>query len=235
VPPRGELAFLHRLPIERLWGVGTVTAGKLRDQGIETVGEVARLPQSTLVSLLGRASGRHLHALARNRDPRPVKARTRRRSMGAQRALGRRPKSLDDIDAALAGLVDRVGRRMRKARRACRTVVLRLRFDDFSRATRSRTLPHATAQTEPILAAARVLLAKAAPMIESDGLTLVGVSLTNLEEGSAIQLSLPFDRRHSGDLDAAVDELRERFGSAAITRAALVGREQGFTVPLLPD
>jgi DNA polymerase-4 len=235
VEPRGELAFLHRLPVERLWGVGPVTAGKLRAQGIETVGEVAQLPQSTLISMLGVGSGRHLHALARNRDPRPVKRRARRRSMGAQRALGRRPKTLDDIDAALAGLVDRVGRRMRKARRACRTVVLRLRFEDFSRATRSLTMPHATAQTEPILAAARALLTKATPMIQSQGLTLVGVSLTNLVAGSSVQLSLPFHRRPACGLDAAVDELRERFGSDAITRAALVGREQGFTVPLLPD
>ena len=235
VQPRRELAFLHGLPVERLWGVGPVTAGKLREQGIGTVAEVAALPQSTLVSMLGRASGRHLHALARNRDPRPVKARRRRRSMGAQRALGRRPKSSDEIDAALAGLVDRVTRRMRQARRASRTVVLRLRFDDFSRATRSRTLPYATAQTEPILAAARALLRKAGPMIERRGLTLVGVALTNLEGGYAIQLQLPFGRRHPNGLDAAVDEVRERFGSAAITRAALVGREQDFTVPLLPD
>jgi DNA polymerase IV len=235
VEPRGELAFLQRLPVERLWGVGNVTANKLHEEGIETVGEVAAMPQSALVSLLGRASGRHLHALARNRDPRPVKTRRRRRSMGAQRALGRRPKSADDIEAALAGLVDRVTRRMRKARRSCRTVVLRLRFDDFSRATRSRTLPHATAETETILAAGRRLLMKATPMIENRGLTLVGVALTNLEDGYAVQLPLPFGRRPAGALDTAVDELRERFGSAAITRAALVGRDQGVTVPLLPD
>jgi DNA polymerase IV len=235
VQPRGELTFLHRLPVERLWGVGSVTANKLREQGIETVGEVAGLTESELVTMLGRASGRHLHALARNRDPRPVKARRRRRSMGAQRALGRKPKSADDIEAALAGLVDRVTRRMRKARRACRTVVLRLRFDDFSRATRSRTLPHATAQTEAILAAARALLRKATPMIEGRGLTLVGVALTNLEDGDAIQLLLPFSRRPVSDLDAALDEVRERYGSAAITRAALVGRDQGLAVPLLPD
>jgi DNA polymerase IV len=235
VEPRSELAFLHRLPVERLWGVGPVTAGKLRDEGITTVGEVARMPQSALVSLLGRASGRHLHALARNRDPRPVKSRRRRRSMGAQRALGRTPKSPADIDAALAGLVDRVTRRMRKAQRACRTVVLRLRFDDFSRATRSRTLPQATAQTQTILAAARALLRKATPIIESRGLTLVGVALTNLEDGYAIQLSLPFGHQRASALDAALDEVRERYGSAAISRAVLVGRDQGLTVPLLPD
>jgi DNA polymerase-4 len=235
VEPRRELAFLHALAVERLWGVGPKTAAKLRVQGIETVGEVAALPQSTLVSMLGRASGRHLHALARNRDPRPVKARPRRRSMGAQRAMGWRPKTADEIEAALDGLVDRVTRRMRKARRACRTVILRLRFDDSSRATRSRTLQYATAQTEPILAAARSLLRKASPMIERQGLTLVGVTLTNLEGGYAVQLALPFGRRPPNRVDSALDEVRERFGSGAIVRASLVGREQDFTAPLLPD
>jgi len=235
VPPRGELTFLHRLPVERLWGVGPVTAGKLREEGITTVGEVAAMPRSALVSMLGIASGRHLHALARNRDPRPVKARPRRRSIGAQRALGRKPKSTADIDAALAGLIDRVMRRMRKARRSCRTVVLRLRFDDFSRVTRSRTMHHATAQTEPVLAVARSLLCKAGPTIQARGLTLIGVALSNLEQGGMIQLTLPLSRRPASAVDAAVDQVRERYGSAAITRAALVGREQGFTAPLLPD
>jgi DNA polymerase-4 len=235
VDPRGELAFLHRLPVERLWGVGPVTAEKLRGERITTVGEVARLPQSTLVSLLGRASGRHLHALARNRDPRPVTARRRRRSMGAQRALGRRPKTATIVESDLAGLVDRVMRRMRNAHRACRTVVLRLRFDDFSRVTRSRTLPYATDSTRTVLVAVRTLLRDAMPMIRARGLTLVGLSLTNLEHDYAIQLTLPFVRHGAGALDSAVDEVRERFGSAAITRAALVGRELDVTVPLLPD
>src|SRR3989454_2546330 len=111
VPPDGELAFLHPLPIERLWGVGRVTASKLHRVGITTVGQVAELAEPTLVSLLGRASGRHLHSLAHNRDPRPVQPRRRRSSIGAQRALGRSPKSLEDVDAALVGLVDRVTRR----------------------------------------------------------------------------------------------------------------------------
>src|SRR6266496_2836734 len=102
VPPNGELAFLHPLPVERLWGVGPVTAGKLRDRGIVTVGEVAELPEATLVSLLGQAAGRHLHALAHNHDPRPVQVGRRRRSMGAQAALGRRPHTPEDVDATLA-------------------------------------------------------------------------------------------------------------------------------------
>jgi len=235
VPPDRELAFLHPLRVERLWGVGPVTAARLHDRGIDTVGQVAQLAEAALVSLLGRASGRHLHALAHNRDPRPVQARRRRGSIGSQRALGRSPRSHDAVDAILIGLVDRVCRRLRAARRVGRTVVLRLRFDDFSRATRSHTLPHATAETWPILATARGLLATAAPLIGRRGLTLVGMAVANLEDDRFVQLTLPFDRRSRAALDLALDEVRARFGTTAITRAVLLGRDQGLTVPLLPD
>ena len=235
VPTEGELAFLHPLPVERLWGVGPVTAANLRDVGLTTVGEVAQLAEATLVAMLGRASGRHLHALAHNRDPRPVHVGRRRRSMGSQRALGRRPRSAEDLDAILVGLVDRLGRRLRAARRVCRTVVLRLRFGDFSRATRSHTLPEATSHTTPILATARGLLAAAMPAIEHQGITLVGVSLGSLENDEYVQLALPFESERASALDATLDVVRDRFGSDAITRAVLLGRDQGPTVPLLPD
>jgi DNA polymerase-4 len=235
VPPQGELSFLHPLPVERLWGVGRVTARKLHDRGITTVGQVAWLDEDELVSMLGRATGRHLYALAHNRDPRPVQVGRRRGSIGSQRALGRGPKSPESVYATLAALVDRVTRRMRTAGWAGRTVVLRLRFDDFSRATRSYTLPYATTHTETILATATGLLATAMPLIERQGLTLVGVAVANLDSESAAQLVLPVDRRSDGGLDRALDEVRARFGVAAVTRAVLLGRDSGFTVPLLPD
>ena len=235
VPPERELAFLHPLAVERLWGVGPVTANKLRSWGITTVGEVADLDEPLLVSLVGRAAGRQLHALAHNRDSRPVQARRRRGSIGSQCALGRRPKTREAVDAVLVGLVDRVTRRMRAAHRIGRTVVLRLRFDDFARASRSHTMPFATAHTETILATARGLLAEATPLIELRGLTLVGVAVANLENDVPAQLVLPFERRSHDALDRALDEVRERFGSTAVTRAVLLGRDPGFTVPLLPD
>ncbi len=235
VPPGGELGFLHPLPVERLWGVGPVSAQKLRERGLVTVGEVAQLAEAALVSMLGQAAGRHLHALAHNRDLRRVRGGRRRRSIGAQRALGRAPRSRNDLDAVLVGLTDRLARRLRAARRVCRTVTLRLRFGDFSRATRSHTLSEATAQTQAILATARKLLATAMPMISRRGITLLGVALANLSDDGAIQLALPLDRAPRGALDAALDDIRDRFGSAAIARAVLIGRDQGPTVPLLPD
>ena len=235
VPPDGELEFLHPLPIERVWGVGAVTARKLHAYGITTVGQIAKVPEAALIAILGRAAGRQLHALAHNRDPRRVRVGRRRRSMGAQRALGRKRRSPAALDAVVVGLVDRLTRRLRAARRVCRTVTLRLRFEDFSRASRSHTLMEATAQTQTILATVRDLLAAAMPLIESQGLTLIGIALANLDDDGAVQLALPFDRRRDAALDAVLDEVRDRFGSTAITRAVLLDRDQGIVMPLLPD
>jgi DNA polymerase-4 len=235
VEPGRELAFLHPLPVERLWGVGKVTAAKLHACGLHTVGQIAQLPEATLVELLGRASGRHLHALAHVRDPRRVRSDRRRRSIGSQSALGRRRRSAEELDAVLVGIVDRVTRRMRRGRRIARTVVLRLRFGDYTRATRSRTMARATAQSEPILATARALLAAASPLVEQKGLTLLGLSLTNLEAAVGVQLALPFERDRDEAVDAAVDGVRERFGNRSITRAVLLGRDAGPSVPILPD
>jgi DNA polymerase-4 len=230
-----ELDFLHPLPVERVWGVGNVTADKLHDRGIFTVGELAQLAEPSLVAMLGRASGRHLHALAHNRDPRPLEIGRRRHSIGSQRALGRSPRSPEDLDAILIGLVERVTRRLRSAGRVSRTVVLRLRFDDFTRATRSHTLPRPTAHTQTILLALRDLLAETLPMIERQGLTLIGIAMANLDDDDALQLVLPFDRESGNALDDAVDGLNDRFGSSTVTRAVLLGKDPGISVPLLPE
>jgi DNA polymerase-4 len=235
VPPNAELAFLHPLPVDRVWGVGAITAAKLQVCEIRTVGDLAAVDEAVLERLLGRAVGRQLHALSRNRDPRPVRTRRRRRSMGAQHAFGRHRRSHAELDADLIALVERVTRRLRDAQRIGRTVTLRLRFDDFGRATRSRTLRHPTAQTEPILAAVRRLFAEAGPLIEQRGLTLVGVAVSNLADELPLQLVLPLERDDGAVLDGALDEIRRRFGADAVTRAVLLGRRPGLTVPLLPD
>ena len=190
VAPDAEAAFLHPLAVERLWGVGQKTAQKLRDLGITTVGEVAHLTEASLVSMLGPAAGRKLHALAH---------------------------------------------RLRSARRVGRTVVLRLRFGDYSRVTRSRTIPQSTAETQPIRDAARELLTAARPVIRERGLTLIGVAVTNLDDDDAVQLALPLERASGEALDRALDEVRDRFGSAMVSRAARLGRDRGWSMPLLPE
>lgn len=234
VPLGAELAFLHPLPVERLWGVGPITARKLHDRGIATVGDVAVLSEASLVTMLGQGSGRHLHALAHNRDPRHVQTGRRRGSVGSQCALGRGAHSAASLDATVIGLVDRVTRRMRRAGRVGRTVTLRLRFDDFSRATRSHTLPRATSQTATVIDSVRALLMDALPMIRERGVTLVGIAMANLDGDDAVQLELPFDELHAPALDAVIDGVRERFGNDAVGRAVLLGRRMG-SVPMLPD
>jgi DNA polymerase-4 len=231
VPAERELAFLHPLPVECVWGVGPATARRLQAWNVRTVGELAALSESTLVAMLGRAAGRQLHALAHNRDFRRVEPGRRRGSIGSQRALSRGRHSPEAIDASLVAIVDRITRRMRTARRVGRTVVLRLRFGDFERATRSHTLPFATASTQAILATARALLATATPLIERRGITLIGCAVAMLEDDRTRQLLLGPEEA----LDAAVDAIRDRFGSAAIVRAVLLGRDPGFSMPLLPD
>ena len=235
VPPDGEVAFLHPLPVERLWGVGPKTAARLHDRGLRTVGELAALPRSALVAMLGRAGGHHLHALAHNIDPRVVRVGRRRSSIGSQRALGWGPHQFDTIDASLVALVDRVTRRLRAAGRVGRTVVLRLRFDDLSRAARSRTLGTPTSHTPTVLAVARELLEASRTLVTGRGCTLVGVAIANLDDDDAVQLVLPFRDGAGDELDRAVDEVRDRFGTAALTRAVLLGRDPGVSMPLLPD
>ncbi len=242
VPPERELEFLHPLPVERLWGVGKVTSAKLRERGVRTVREVAELPEAALISMLGPGSGRHLHALAHGRDPRVVQPGKRRRSIGSQRALGRRSRSPAELDEIVVSIVDRLARRLRGASRVCRTVVLRMRFADFTRATRSHTLADSTDHTETLLCAARGLLAAAQPLVYDRGLTLLGLSFANLDSHGAVQLALPLDQPASPAmsaeataLDSAVDALRNRFGASALTRAALLSHEAGMEMPMLPD
>ena len=233
VAPEGELDFLHPLPVEALWGCGAVTARKLRARGMRSVGDLAAADASMLREIAGPAMGRRLHALAHNRDPRRIRPGRRRRSMGAQRALGRRERTPAELDTVLVALADRLARRLRGAHRVCRTVVLRLRFADYARASRSHTLGEPTADTRTILAAVRELLAAARPLIAAQGITLLGITLTNLLEDDAIQLALPLDPRRG--LDVALDAVRDRYGAASITRAVLVGRPPDLEMPLLPE
>jgi DNA polymerase-4 len=235
VEPDQEQAFLLPLPVERLWGVGKVTAEKLHRLNIHTVGELAELEAATAERLLGKAQGAHLHALARLRDPRPVDTTRRRSSIGSQRALGRRPRTPDELDLILTQIVDRLTRRLRDGDRVCRTVVLRLRFGDFRKATRSHTVGSATDRTAVLLAVARGLLAAALPEIEERGITLVGISLSQLRRADDLQPELPIDWGDGVRLDTVLDAVRDKFGATSVARAAQLGRDPGWSTPVLPE
>ena len=238
VDPDRELEFLHPLPVQKLWGVGAVTAGKLEDRGICTVGEVAALDESSLISIVGVGVGRQLHALAHNVDARRVTTGKRRGSIGSQQALGRGRRELRELEVILMSTVDRVTRRMRRANRSGRTVTLRFRFDDFTRATRSSSLPQATSSTGSIQEVALALLNVAWPLIDDRGLTLLGLSVGNLvndDVAGGSQLALPFEAAESDTIDGALDAVRERFGASSLTRATTLGSNPDIGVPKLPD
>jgi len=247
-----EAEFLWPLRVEALWGVGPATRQRLHAAGVRTVGQLAALGEDDAVELLGRAAGRKLYAIAHNRDPRRVRSGRGGRSIGSQSALGSRQRTPAELDAIAAGLVDRVTRRARRAERVGRTVVLRLRFGDYTRATRSMTLSHPTASSAPVLHALRTLLASEEDRIRRRGLTLLGITLTNLAPASAgVQLQLPLPAQAPGTavgrrpppppplrdpaaLDAATDAIRDRFGTSAVQRAALLGRRQEVSPWLMP-
>ena len=235
VEPEREEQFLLPLPVERLWGVGAVTAEKLHRLGIRTVGQLAELEESAAERLLGRASGAHLHALARLRDPRPVDSTKRRGSIGSQRALGSRPRTADELDVILTQILDRLARRLRDGDRTCRTVVLRLRFGDFAKATRSRTLGAPTDRTSVLLTVARGLLAAVQPEIAARGITLIGVSLSHLGRSDTFQPELPIEWEDGARLDTVLDAVRDRFGASSVARATQLGRDPGWSTPLLPE
>ncbi|KIP92097.1 DNA polymerase IV [Microbacterium sp. MEJ108Y] len=235
VEPEREEEFLLPLPVERLWGVGAVTAEKLQRYGIRTVGQLAELEAATAERMLGTAVGAHLHALARLRDPRPVDTTRRRASIGSQRALGTGSRSAEELDLILTQIVDRLARRLRDGDRVCRSVVLRLRFGDFAKATRSRTLGSATDRTAILLTVARALLAAAHPEIAERGITLIGLSLSHLDHADRMQPELPIDWGDEERLDTVLDTLRDRFGATSVSRAAQMGRDPGWSSPILPE
>jgi len=233
VPPGGELDFLHPLPVERLWGVGPVTAQRLRDRGITHVRDVAEAELDNLIAMLGKGAGRHLHSIANNTDPRKVETGRRRRSIGSQRSFAR-GMGRSEADAVLLEVADRVTSRLRTADRVGRTVVIRLRFGDFTNATRSHTLHQASASTALVHRTAKQLLDQVWPVVEEKGLTRLGLSVANLSDADAVQLAFQFDGEAPAQLDASIDDIRDRFGTESIGRARLVNRDNR-SVPMLPD
>lgn len=228
--PSVELDFLHSLPVEAMWGVGPVTSRRLRSMGIEDIGQLASVPEAVLGRGLGSVSGTSLHALAHNRDPRPVLRGRRAGSVGSQQALGRGLSELGDMEAVLAGLADRVGRRLRRKDRAGSTITVRVRFPGPRSITRSHTLRWPTYSTPALASVGKALLERALDN-QPRPVTLIGISVSNLASDRFVQLELAFD---GGDvtrpgsraaavmasLDEEVDRIRERYGNSALQLGA---------------
>lgn len=218
VPEGGELDFLWPLPASRLWGVGPKTGDKLGRLGIATIGDLATADPDRLAASLGVAHAAHLHALANNRDPRPVDTGRRRKSIGSQRSFPARGLTGDDAWVILLELVDSISAAMRSKRLMGRTVTLNLRDNDFHSFSRSTTLSEATWSSAAIGRAARRLFKDNLAFIRSGACTRIGLSISNLTKPDNVQQALDLDPGRPPEVDAAVDEITRRFGHRAISR-----------------
>ena len=222
-----ELTFLHPLPVEALWGVGKVTAARLHQLGIGTIGELAQVKPSALEPVLGRGNSGALRALSWNQDPRSVRGGRRAGSVGSQQALGRGLSDRDEMAVVVLGLADRIGRRLRAKGRSGSTLSVRVRYPGPRSVSRSHTLPAPTSSTAALANLGNELVARALDVSEEEPVTLIGLSVSNLTTDHYLQLELQFD---SGDvlragsfedlrhrsLDDSVDAVRERFGQGLV-------------------
>jgi len=222
IEPGTELAFLHPLPVEELWGVGPATSRRLERFGVTTVGDLAAIPLASLTTTLGAAAGRHLHDLAWGRDERAVEPDRRAKSIGHEETYARDVTDHDDVRREVVRLADSAARRVRAARLAGRTVTLKVRFGDFSTITRSHTFAVPTDTGHDVATAAIGLLDHiGAPR----GIRLLGVTVSNLSDGRARQLSFADADGGWQEATRAVDEIRLRFGTGAVGPATLAGRD----------
>jgi len=229
VAPGAEISFLHPLPARALWGVGAATMAKLDRLGVVTVGDIAALPLTALISGVGVAVGNHLHALAHARDERSVEPHQRAKSMSHEETYPFDRFERADLERDIVRMSDSVASRLRRAAVVARTVTIKVRFGDFRTITRSLTLDAATDSGTRIARTARLLLDE---IDVSTGIRLLGVGATGLDDEAPEQLSLDAlaadDREEWRKANGAVDDIRERFGTTAIGPAALIDPEKGI-------
>jgi DNA polymerase-4 len=222
VEPADTIAFLRPLPVQALWGVGPATLARLSRLGILTVGDLADLPVENLMAALGRSQGRHLHDLANGRDERAVDSERQVRSIGHEETFARDHHRRETLEGELVAFCDAVASRLRAGGVVGRTVQLKVKFGDFHTITRSHTLEVGVDDAPALLACARSLLAQVDP---SPGVRLLGVSVSGLSPLGSRQLTLDDATEGPGWEVASrtIDEIREKFGSAAIGPATVAG------------
>jgi len=230
VLPGEEMEFLHPLSVSYLWGVGPVTQKRLKQYGIQTIGEIADTPVDALSSTLGTSAAHHLHALANNEDPRPVKRTRTAKSVSAQSAMRAQRRSMDELMPVLLRLTDRVASRLRAKDRSARTITVRVRFGDLSAVSRSETLHTPTASTSAMVDVEKRLLKKVLDEYPKHEITLLAVAAAGLGVDEPIQLALGVSEDQTGGgtpqelsssaLDESVDELRRRFGKDIVTHGS---------------
>jgi DNA polymerase-4 len=235
VDPDRELAFLHDLPVELMWGVGPATRARLATAGIATIGQLAASPGQSLERLLGPAASEKLRALAWNSDPRRIVTDRRARSAGAQSALGRKPAEDRFVRPALRHLADRIGTRLRAKSLSGRTVTVRVRFADLRSVTHAATLDAPIAATTTLAEIAEELVGEVLRQHpEERTISLLAIAVSHLERQAVLQLELPLgaadEPRRPGTArgasrwlaDRAMDKVRDRYGWEAIGYGSVV-------------
>lgn len=221
VLPHQVTAFLHPLPVERIWGVGEVTATKLHTLGLTTIGEVAHTPRDTLQRALGAHLGGWLHDLAWGRDSREVSGAPAERSIGAQETFSRDTDDPEVVRTELLRMAARTTSRMRQAEVLGRGVTLSIRFSDFTTITRTTSLASPTDVTDEVYAAALRCWDKL--HLQRGRIRRVGVRVENLidREEAYQQFTLDAPERGMREAEMAADAVIARFGPDAVQRGSL--------------
>jgi DNA polymerase-4 len=242
VDPETELEFLHELPVALMWGVGPATEARLAGIGVATIGQLAASSPQSVQRLLGHGVGAKLTALAWNHDPRQIQTHRRACSAGAQSALGRQPATERVVKPTLHHLADRIGARLRAKALAGRTITVRVRFADLRSVTRALTLPAPISATRALADTAEELVRGVLAVHPAERtISLLAISVSNLEANGIVQLELPLERVDDGRrpgttegrarlrADRAIDAIRKRFGERAIDYGC--ASEAGRSVP----
>jgi DNA polymerase-4 len=216
--------FVHSLPVADLWGVGPKTHEVLTRLGLRTVADLAHTPLRTLERALGQAQGTHLHELSWGRDPRSVVPETRGKSISADETFSRDVDDPRVVHREILRLSERVAARVRGEEMVARTVVLKVRFADFTTITRSRTLRQPTDLARDVHAAA--VAAFDGLGLDRARIRLVGVKAEGLQpvETAPMQLELGAPEHGWRDAERAVDDLSRRFGAGVVRPGTLVDR-----------
>jgi len=222
---------LWPLPVERLWGVGPKGADKLRLGGLRTIGDVARTAEDAIASLMGASMARHVKALAGGEDDRAVEHDRASRSISEERTYTDDLRDPREIDRALLARAQGVARQLRREGLVARTVHLKVRAGDFTTWTRARTLREPTDLVDPIVGAARELLASRV-RLEGKGVRLLGVGVSGIAPAGARAGPLfpDADTVRAKRIAGAEDAIRAKLGDTAVTRASLVRKKVSGTV-----
>ncbi|MEY3972987.1 MAG: hypothetical protein RJA71_299 [Actinomycetota bacterium] len=223
IKPDRILEFLHPLPVRAIWGVGPKTAESLERLGLHTVADIAHTPRATLVRALGDATGESLYELAWGRDYRNVIPDEPEKSIGNEETFSEDLDNPEEILREFLRMTEKATARLRERSLFAKTISIKIKFADFSSLTRAKTVPIAIDNTHDTYEIVKSLYL--ALNNEGARIRLVGVSLSNLQEGAPVQLELGARERGWREADSAIDRAKARFGRGSVRPGRLIRAE----------